>query len=143
MTEPRKVSVFSYGTFMHPDVLKKHGVFAQDTQAARLAGFELIIRPRVNLISSNRSYVYGSVAAVTHDDLTKIYSELQETFGLIYLPEAVVAETLDGLFIPALCYIAPEMPASPADPAYVKELAECSRKMGAPEWYIAHIESFR
>lgn len=138
----RRVRVFFYGTFMNVGVLAEHGVTAGEAVPARVGGFELTIRPRVNLIASDRSCGYGGLVAVTHDDLARIYSGLEERFGLTYLPEAVLAETLDGALRPALCYIAPHMAAGPADGAYVKHLAVCVRGLGLPEWYALHVESF-
>lgn len=140
--ESRKVCVFFYGTFMDPNILRKEGVIAEDVTPARLAGFELYIRPRVNLVHSRQSCAFGALARVTHDDLANIYSGLKKRFGLSYFPEAVLAETQNGMFQPALCYLASEMPEALADPAYVRELARCSRDLGFPDWYIAHIESF-
>src|SRR5262249_50013432 len=119
------VHVFFYGTFLHPDVLMEHGVTPGEVIPAKVSGYELTIRPRVNLTRSDHSCVFGSVVTVTHADLANIYSYLEEHFGLKYLPEAVLAETLNGRFIPALCYIAPEMTTGPADPDYVIQLAEC------------------
>jgi hypothetical protein len=142
--EPRRVSVFFYGTFMKPAILAEYGIIAKDVSPARVAGFELYIRPRVNLVPSEGANVYGAIACVTHEDLEKIYSDLEKRFGLKYLPEAVLAETLVGKLTvkPALCYIASQMTPGPAAPEYVKELAECVRALNFPESYALHIESF-
>src|SRR5205807_6417360 len=94
--EARRVSVFFYGTFMNPGVLAEYGIIAGDLLPAKVAGFELYIRPRVNLVLCERASVYGAIALVTHKDLEKIYSELEKRFDLRYLPEAVLAETLSG-----------------------------------------------
>jgi hypothetical protein len=80
--------------------------------------------------------------AVTHEDLTTIYSGLERNFGIKYVPEAVLPMTRDGLFRPALCYIVPQMLDSAPDPAFIKQLAQCVRTMGHPQWYAAHVESF-
>jgi hypothetical protein len=137
-----KVWVFFYGTFMSPDVLAEHGVIVDEALPARLAGFELTVRPRVNLIRSDRSSAYGALVRVMHKDLAGIYAGLRENFGLIYEPEAVLAETLDGRLRPALCYLTQWTDGSAADPSYVKRLAECVRELGLPEWYALHVESF-
>lgn len=63
--------------------------------------------------------------------------------GEIYLPEAVLVETRDGKWKPALCFICPEMEPKPADNAYVERIAKLAREFGFPEWYIERIESFR
>jgi len=134
--------VFFYGTIMNPAVMKDFGVKATEISPSKLTGFDLVVRPRPNLVRSDRAVVFGSLMAVTHDDLTTIYSGLERNFGIRYLPEAVFATTHEGLFRPALCYIVPHMVGSAADPAFVKQLAQCVRTMGHPEWYAAHVESF-
>ena len=138
------VSVFFYGTFMDPKVLASYGISAKEVLPARLIGFELCIRPRVNLVASKGGVVYGAVTSVTPDDLDKIYSDLKNRYGVKYLPEPVVAEMLAGPrnFQPALCYIASHMPPAPPAPEYVKELASCVRALNLPETYALHIESF-
>ena len=137
-----RVWVFFYGTFMNADVLARHGVRAREVIPARLRGFELTIRPRVNLTPSDRSCAYGAVVAVTHTELDRIYAGLREQFGLVYNPQAAVAETLDGRLRPALVYVADSMTDAAPDRAYVTELAACVRGHGLPEWYALHVESF-
>lgn len=139
-TESKRVWVFFYGTFMNIEVLAEYGVIAGESLPAKVPGFELTIRPRVNLVASDRSCVYGGLVKVTHDDLARIYSGLTSAFGITYHPEAVLAETLHGAYIPALCYIAQKMEDAPPDGAYVRQLAACARKLGLPEWYALHIE---
>ena len=136
-----RVWVFFYGTFMHPRVLAEHGVWAAEVVPARLGGFELHVGPRVNLARDERACVYGALAAVTHDDLTKLYTHLEERHGIKYLPEPVLAETLDGALRPALCYIAPRTGEGRPAREYVEQLAECVRELGLPEWYAARVES--
>ena len=105
---------------------------------ARLNGFELSIRPRVNLMRSDRSCVYGA-----NEDLARLYSTLEELFGLKYFPEPVLAEAFDGTVRPVLCYIAPRMDDAPATIEYVDQLAEAARSVGLPEWCAEFVESFR
>ena len=142
--DPRRVSVFFYGTFISPTVLAEYGIIAKDLLPARVGGFELYIRPRVNLVPSDGANVYGAIACVTHEDLEKIYSDLEKRFGLKYLPEAVLAETLDETpaVEPVLCYIASHMAPGPAASEYVKDLADCVRALNFPESYGLHIKSF-
>jgi hypothetical protein len=135
------VWVFFYGTIMDPAAMKDFGVTPNQVVPARLGGFDISIRPRPNLGRSDTASVFGSLITLTHADLTTIYSGLAKNFGLIYLPEAVLASTLDGALRPALCYIAPVMLDAAPDPTFVEQLAQCIRTMGLPEWYAAHVES--
>ena len=137
-----RVWVFFYGTFMSADVLIEHGVTPGRIIPARLNGFELSIRPRVNLTRSDRLCAYGVIADVTHEDLARLYSDLDDRFGLKYFPEPVLAETLDGTVRPVLCYIAPHMEDGQATTEYVNQLAEAVRAAGLPDWYAEFVESF-
>jgi len=91
-------SVFFYGTFMNRAVLIDHGVTPTSLVPAKLKAFELYVRPRVNLMHSDRSCVYSAIAAITQQELSRVYSHLDEVFGVKYSPQAVLAETLDGEF---------------------------------------------
>jgi Gamma-glutamyl cyclotransferase, AIG2-like len=133
--------VFFYGTIMNPAVMKDFGVMATEVSPAQLTGFDLIIRPRPNLVRSERAIVFGSLMMVTHEDLSTIYSGLEKNFGIKYVPEAVLATTRSHLFRPALCYMVPNMRDSAPEPDFVKQLAQCVRTMGHPDWYAAHVES--
>jgi hypothetical protein len=86
--------------------------------------------------------VYGVITEVTHKDLTRLYSHLEERFGLKYFPEPILTETFDGTVRSVLCYLAPHMDDAPAPKEYVNELAEAIRAAGLPEWYAELVESF-
>jgi len=62
--------------------------------------------------------------------------------GELYLPEAVLAQTLDGRWRPALCYICPDMTPRPPDPAYVQRILVPARSYGFPLWYLQRLERF-
>jgi hypothetical protein len=135
------VWVFFYGTIMTPHGLRDFGVSPERVIPGKVAGFQLTVRPRPNLVRADRASIFGSLAAVTHRDLASIYGRLQERFGVTYLPEAVLAETLEGTFKPTLCYICPQMEDAPPDPAFLQQLAGCIRSLELPEWYAKYIES--
>jgi hypothetical protein len=78
---------------------------------------------------------------VTHEDLLRIYSVLEERFALRYLPVPVMVETLQGWCRPALCYVVPDMVAAPPDSEFVRQLVDCVRMMQLPESYAAYVES--
>jgi hypothetical protein len=138
----KKVDVFFYGTFMNPTVLADLGVMVDKMEPAKVEGFELYIRPRANLTRAEQSSAYGGLAATTHEDLDRLYNSLRKSYGVNYLPEPVLVETLDGQQRPALCYIAPEMRESQAPRELIDRLASCVRGLGLPEWYARHVESF-
>jgi hypothetical protein len=75
--------------------------------------------------------------------LARLYAHARDVLGEVYLPEAVLVQTLAGLWRPALCYLCPEMAPRPADPAYFERIVGPARDLGFPQWYIARLESYR
>ena len=138
----QKVWVFFYGTFMSVRVLREHGIAVDQTFAAKLNGYELSIRPRVNLKSKPGAVVYGGLAFVKHDELSALYDGLRRDFEIVYNSCAVMAELPDGTVRSALCFISPHIPDADPDPLYVQELAKCAKEMLAPEGYIKRIKDF-
>jgi hypothetical protein len=142
MGEP-KVWVFFYGSYINFGVLREVDLVPEHWEIARLDGFDIRIQPRANLVPSNQHCVYGILATATHAELARLYAHAQDVLGEVYLPEAVLVQTLAGLWRPALCYLCPEMSPRPADPAYVERITGPAHDFGFPEWYIARLESFR
>jgi cation transport regulator ChaC len=140
--EPR-VWVFFYGSYMNRDVLGEVELTPARWEVARLAGFDICIRPRANLVRSPQHTVYGVAATATHEELRRLYAHAHDVLGELYLPEAVLTESLDGNWRPAMCYIAPHMPARPAATDYVDRIVAPARALGFPPWYIERLESFR
>ncbi len=136
------VWVFFYGTFMSAKILREYGINCEATIPAKLNGYELSIRPRVNLKKNDSCVSYGGLAHISHQDISRLYSDLNDKFGITYYPYPVIAELADGGLKPALCYISFDIRDSLADPDYVNELARCATELEAPEAYIRHIKSF-
>jgi hypothetical protein len=135
-------ATFFYGSYMNPEVLRDVGLAPGDARAARLAGHDLVIAPRANLIPSERAVAYGVVAGLAHDELERLYAHAREALGEVYLPEPVLVELLGGGFVPALCYLCPRMEPRPAEAAYVERILAPARALGFPDWYLARIASF-
>jgi hypothetical protein len=138
----RKVSVFFYGSYINPGVLSEVNFVPDQVEAARLPGFDIEIRPLANLVRSDEHTVYGILTSATHAELDRLYSHARDVLGGLYLPEAVVAYTLDGRLVPALCYLATGMEPAPAKPEYVQRILTPAREYGFPEWYLQRLESF-
>ena len=141
MPEP-KVWTFFYGSYMNFDVLNEVNLKLERWEVAKLSGFDIRIQPRADLLRSDQHCVYGIIATATHQKLERLYAHAKNELGEIYLPEAMLVETRDGKWKPALCYICPDMESKPADNAYVERIAKPTREFGFPEWYIKRIESF-
>jgi hypothetical protein len=134
------VWTFFYGSFMNVDVLKQGGYLPERYEVAKLNGFDIHIRPLATRVRSDQHCDYGIVAAGTHEELHRLYS--QDWVGT-YLPEAVLVETLDGKWRSALCYIAPASEQQPAKDDYIDRIVGPAKQYGFPGWYIARLESFR
>ncbi|MGL4611702.1 MAG: gamma-glutamylcyclotransferase family protein [Trueperaceae bacterium] len=139
-----KIWVFFYGSYINFNVLKEVDLVPEAWEVACLAGFDIQIAPRANLIRSAEHTVYGILATATHRELERLYIEhAHGKLGEIYLPEAVLVQSLDGKFRVAMTYICHEMEPRPAEDAYVERIAKPAREFGFPAWYIAKLEAFK
>ena len=144
MTGGRTVWTFYYGSNINLEILKRFDYVPDRVEVARLPGFDIAIGPLANLVPSERHCVYGILATGTHDDLERLYGRyVQGELGATYLPEAVLCQTLDGRWIPALCYIAEPSESSQATDDYLDRIVGPARDFGFPDWYIERLESFR
>src|SRR5262245_23460135 len=128
MAEPT-VWTFFYGSFINLDVLKQAGYVPERFEVARLSGFDIRIRPLANLVRSDQHCVFGIVAAATHEELRRLYS--QDWVG-VYLPEPVLVETLDGKWRAALCYLAPSPEDRSAADDYIDPIVPSGPHAGVP-----------
>ncbi len=142
MPEP-KVWIFFYGSYMNFNVLKEVSFSPERWEVARLSGFDIRIQPRANLVRSEQHCVYGIIATATHQELSRLYAHAKDVLGEVYLPEAVLVETLEGKWKPALCYICPAMEPRPAANDYIDRIVGPAKELGFPSWYIDRLESFR
>jgi len=137
-----QVWIFFYGSYMNFDVLKEVGLTPEKWEVARLDGYDIAIRPRANLVRSGRHCVYGITATATHSELARLYAHAKDVLGEVYLPEAVLVQTASGTWRAALCYICPSMEPRKAAKDYVDRIVNPAKKLGFPQWYIEHLESF-
>lgn len=138
-----KVWTFFYGSYMNFEVLKEVDLLPDQWEVAKLNGFDIHIRPRANLVRSSQHCVYGIVTTATREELRRLYAHAQDVLGELYLPEAVLVETLQGKWQPALCYICPAMQPQPAADEYLDRITKPARAFGFPQWYIDRLEQFR
>jgi hypothetical protein len=138
-----KVWAFFYGSYINLNVLNEVDFIPEQYEVAKLNGFDIQIQPLANLVRSDRQCVYGIVATATHAELKRLYAHAEHVLGGVYLPEAVLTETLDGGWRPALCYIAPSLDPKPAANDYIDRIVGPAQEYGFPAWYIERLESFR
>jgi hypothetical protein len=138
-----KVWVFFYGSYINPDVLREAALVPDEWHIATLAGFDLTIAPRANLLRDSAKMVWGILATATHAELARLYNDhAQKILGETYLPEAILATDTAGRLRPAMTYIAPSMQPRAAEKAYVERIASPAERFDFPEWYIQKIRSF-
>lgn len=137
-----QVLTFFHGSYMNLEVLNEVGIAPELWEVARLSGYDVSIAPRANLVCSDQHCVFGIVATATHEELARLYAHAEEILGETYLPEAVLVETLEGKWLPALCYLCYDMKPRPAASDYVNRILTPAREYGFPEWYVARLQSF-
>ena len=142
MSEPA-VWVFFYGSYMNRAVLAEVDLAPAEWRVAWLGGFDIRIQPRANLVRSEAHHVHGVLATATHRELERLYAHSERVLGEVYRPEAVLAQTLDGQWRPALCYIAAEMVPRPAESDYLDRIIGPARQLGFPAEYVQRLERFR
>ena len=133
----RRIDGFFYGLFMDRDILRESQVVAENPRRAYVDGYALRIGRRATLVPSSQARVYGMVFALTHDDLERLYSApgLEQ-----YRPEAVLAYSMEGDTLPALCYNLREAPGpDEANTEYAARLRAVLGKLEFPPEYIASI----
>jgi hypothetical protein len=137
------VWTFFYGSYINLNVLREVNYVPEKWEVARLAGFDIRIQPRANLVRSDQHSVYGILATGTHAELNRLYAHAKDVLGETYLPEAVLAEARDGKYKSALCYVCPAMDSRPATNEYVDRIVVPAREYGFPFWYLQRLEAFR
>jgi hypothetical protein len=133
----RRIDGFFYGLFMDSDILRESRVVAVSPRRAYVDGYALCIGRRATLVPNPGARAYGMVFALTHDELEKLYTApgLEQ-----YRPEAILAHSIEGETLPALCYNLREAPGpDEANPEYAARLREVLGKLEFPPGYIASI----
>lgn len=133
-----EVLVFFYGGLINQRMLERVGINPSHRESATLAGFELTIRPYVNLRACNAGVVFGQLMTVSHENLERVYAQLK----VKYLPYPVLTLSAEGSHVPALCYIAGAMPDSQAEREHVMMLLEAAERLAFPAWYLDRIRAF-
>jgi hypothetical protein len=137
MTPARRVDAFFYGLFMDEAFLRQSGVTPVNPRRAHVADFALRIGQRATLVPSAGAKAFGMLMALTHTDLDLLYNApgLEQ-----YRPEAVVAQTLGGSSIPALCYNLREAPGpGEGNAEYAERLRSVLGALGFPHEYIESV----
>ena len=137
-----KVWVFFYGSYADRGVLAEVGIKLEEVEVAAVAGWDIVIRPRANLVRTEGLHVHGILTRATHDSELSALRARPRPLGEVYLPEAVLAETRNGAWRPALCYVATAMePRAPRSPTSIASSTPPASTAAAD--YVARLEAFR
>lgn len=98
-----EVWTFCYGSYINLNVLREVNYVPEKWEVARLAGFDIRIRPRANLVRSDQHSVYEILARGSCAELGRLYAHAKDVLGETYLPEADLAETRAMKNISLLC----------------------------------------
>ena len=135
----KQVAAFFYGSFIRPEIMALTGFQPKKTQVAILHGFDIVFDPHANIFRSDAHSICGVLVYPTHDELNKMYA--RDGVG-VFLPEAVIVETMDNKLLPVMCYMPPEKGTQPADLAYVQHIVKAAKEHGFPSWYVDKLEQF-
>jgi len=134
----RRIDAFFYGLFMDTTILCAGGVAdPANPRRAFVDDFELRIGQRATLVPKAGTRAYGMLFALTHSELDLLYAApgLEQ-----YRAEAIFAQPLDGVVIPALCYNLRDPPQGDEwNGEYAARLQEVLAKLGFPKEYVASI----
>jgi hypothetical protein len=134
----RLIEVFFYGLYMDMELLRGQAVAPMHPRRAFVEGFTLRIGQRATLVPTAGARAYGMLMALSHQEVAQLYAApgLQH-----YLPEAVLAHTLEGHDVPALCYNLAEPPsASERNPEYTAQLKALLQALGFPAAYVVSVQ---
>jgi hypothetical protein len=136
MTRP--VEVFFYGLFMDVELLRAKALVPINPRRASVEGFALRIGERATLVPVAGARAYGMLMALSPREVAQLYAAP----GLEhYLPEAVLADTSEGVQVPALCYTLTEPPSpSERNPEYAARLKALLQSLNFPADYVASIQ---
>lgn len=129
---------FFYGGLINPDVMTRVGFRPRSEITASLAGFDIRISPLVNLVPDPQAIVFGRLFETTHSELKHVYGQLAAE----YYPYPVLAQDAESRFVPALCYIVPDMPPGQANADHIAPLLATAMQLGFPTWYLDKIRAF-
>lgn len=139
MSNPlKRVATFFYGSFIRPDIMSLAGFEPSTIEVAKLSGYDICFDPHANVFRSGQQCVYGILVYPSHDQLEKLYR--RDGVGT-FLPEAVLVETRDNRFLPALCFMPPGRNQVPPDRQYIELIAAAARQHGFPAEYLSRLEA--
>ena len=131
--------LFFYGLFMDEDLLKKKGISPSKPAPAFVDGFGLKIGERATLVKSDGERAYGVLMSLSGEDINRLYSERSVSD---YLPETIMATTLDNQSVSAVVYNLPLEKLVGRNKQYAESFATLAKEVGLPADYVIKIQQF-
>ena len=126
-----RVTVFFYGLFMDPALLRDKGVEPGNPRAATVAGYRLAIGERAAMLPDPRGSVWGMAYDLTHEEIDRLYGDATLAD---YREAAAIAVPVAGPPFAALIYtLDPAQVGAPPNADYATALAETMGRLGAPD----------
>jgi hypothetical protein len=137
---PKRIATFFYGSFVRRDVMALGDFHPESVEVAKLHGHDIAFDPHANVFRSSQHAICGILVYPTHQELGRLYA--RDGVG-VFLPEAVVVETGDHRWVPALCYMPPSRGSESPDLPYVERLIQAGQEHGFPAWYLRRLDEVR
>jgi hypothetical protein len=137
---PKRIPAFFYGSFIRKDIMALGDFYPERIEVAKLNGYDIAFDPHANIFRCENRAICGVLVYPSHEELNKLYA--RDGVG-IFLPEAVVVETIDHKLVPAMCYMPPARGTAAADTEYVDKLITAGIDHGFPSWYVDRLKELR
>jgi len=133
-----RVTVFFYGLFMDPTLLREHGVQPENPRAATVTGYRLAIGARAAMLPEARGTVWGLAYDLTHAEIDRLYGDATLAD---YREAAVTAMPTAGPPFAALIYTLPPDAVGPVrNTDYAAALTRTMVRLGAPDAVISQVK---
>lgn len=126
------VPVFTYGSYMDPDVLRRFGAEPGESSSAVLKDWRLTFSPHANIRPDGSQQVHGLVYRMHHAELDRLYGP--DGYVTTYRPFPVAVVTPAGEVV-ALTFVEPAKEQAP-DGAYLESFLAICKRMELPPAYI-------
>lgn len=137
-----KATVFFYGWFMDPDLLKNLGLSPSLPVTAKLPDYKFILGKRASMVSSVGDEVWGTLMTLSHMEISELYAEpsVQE-----YGPVNIICVDENQANVSAITYILPpdHNHNEPENSDYIKTLVTICEKLKLPENYRTKLEKLK
>lgn len=121
---------------MDEALLADKGIHPEESIAASVEGYRLIIGERATLIPNAGHRAYGVLMTLDAHDVDALYSDASVAD---YRPESVDIDLPDGRRSTAVTYLLPEHRVTGTNREYAKALHALASRLGFPDGYLSEL----